>query len=245
VVDIALSFAALLPMLVVDLFADRLVTIAPVRRRLLQSFAGGIAAAYVFLLILPKLAYQQALLEQAASDWMLIEYFYHHAYFLALAGFVASYLMNVLADETNLSVPRNMRGVALVVGFGTYSALIGEMVAAQELRPIPLALFSMALTLHLVGLDLSIQGRLSRSWNWMRVVLATCLFVGWLLGLVSTIPPAIHALVSAFLAGAIIILVVLIELPQKRRPAAFVSGALTFAALLKLSLYLTDTSGGV
>jgi hypothetical protein len=138
-----------------------------------------------------------------------------------------------------------MRGSVLVVGLGVYSGLIGEMVAAQESRPLPLALFSIALTLHLLGLNLSLYEHLSRSWNWLSTLLATCLFLGWLVGLVSSIPPPIHALVSAYLAGGIIILVVLIELPEERRPGAFIAGALTFTALLKLSLYQAGAGGGV
>ena len=244
-VDIALSFAALLPLLAANLFAGRLASIAPVSRRRLSSFAGGVAAAYVFLLVLPKLALQQALMEEAASDWPLIEYFYHHAYVMALAGFVTYYLVNTMAQATDASVPRSMRGAVLVVGFGAYSGLIGDVIAAQEPRLLPLGLFSIALTLHLLGLDLSVYRHLSRSWSWLRKLLSMCLFLGWLVGLLSPIPPAIHALVSAWLAGGIIILVVLVELPEKRRPGAFVAGALTFAVLLGLSLSLTGVEGGV
>jgi hypothetical protein len=232
VVDTALSFAALLPLLVANRFAGRLASIAPASQRRLSSFAGGVASAYVFLLVLPKLADQQALLEQATSGWPLIDYFYHHAYAVALAGFVTYYLVNWITDTTDATVPRNMRGAVLVLGFGAYSALIGDLIAAQESRPFALALFSIALTLHLIGLDLSVYHHLSRSWNWLRLVL-------------SPIPPAIHALVSAWLAGGIIILVVLVELPEKRRPGAFVAGALTFALLLRLSLSLTGVEGGV
>ena len=244
-VDTALSFAALLPLLAANLFAGRLASIAPASRRRLSSFAGGVAAAYVFLLVLPKLADQQDILERAASDWPLIEYLYHHAYLVALAGFVSYYLVNVLAQATDASVPRSMRGAVLVVGLGAYSALIGDLIAAQDPQPLPLALFSTALTFHLVGLNLAVYGHLSRSWKWLRGLLLTFLFLGWLVGLVSPIPPLVHSLVSAWIAGGIIILVVLIELPKERRPGAFVAGALTFAALLKLNLYLTGVEGGV
>jgi hypothetical protein len=153
--------------------------------------------------------------------------------------------VNVLAQMADVSVPRNLSGAVLVVGFGAYSGLIGDLVAAQDPDVIPLALFSTALSLHLVGLNLSIHGRLSRSWNWLRVLLSACLLGGWLVGRMSPIPAAIHALVSAWLAGGIIILVVLIELPEKRRPGAFVLGALTFAALLNLNLYLSGAAAGV
>jgi hypothetical protein len=244
-VDIALSFAALVPMLAASLFADRLASVAPDRRGRLSSFAGGLAAAYIFLVVLPKLADQQAILGRAVSDSPLTEYFYHHAYLVALAGFMTYYLVNVLAQAADTSVPRDTRGFVLVVGMCVYSGLIGDMVATHESRPLPLALFSTALALHLLGLNLSLHEHLSRSWNWLRTLLSTSLFLGWLVGVVSPISPPIHALVSAYLAGGIVILVVLIELPEKRRPGAFIAGALTFAVLLKLSLYLTGVEGGV
>ena len=164
--------------MLVNLFADRLASIAPARRRRLRSFAGGLAAAYVFLLVLPKLADQQDILERAASDWPLIEYLYHHAYLVALAGFVSYYLVNVLAQATDASVPRSMRGAVLVVGLGAYSALIGDLIAAQDPQPLPLALFSTALTFHLIGLNLAVYGHLSRSWKWLRALLLTFLFLG-------------------------------------------------------------------
>ena len=93
---------------------------------------------------------------------------------------------------------------------------------------------SVALTLHLVGVNLAVYRHLTRSWHWLRISLPAFLLLGWLMGL--QIPPAIHALVSAWLAGGIIVLVVLIELPEERRPGVFLAGALTFAALLRVTL---------
>ena len=143
-IDIALSFAALLPMLAANLFAARLASIAPHRQGRLSSFAGGVAAAYIFLVVLPKLSDQQVILGRAVSDSPLTEYFYHHAYLVALAGFVTYYLVNVLAQAADTSVSRNMRGFLLVVGLGVYTGLIGEMVAAQELGPLPLAVLKLS-----------------------------------------------------------------------------------------------------
>lgn len=243
--DTALSFVALLPLLVASLLAHRLAGLETESRRRLSSFAGGVAAAYVFLLVLPKLAEQQTLLERAVSEWMVIEYFYHHAYVVALIGFTAYYLVNALAKAAETGVPRTARGAALVISFGAYFALIGDLVAAQPERPLSLAVFSLALTLHIVGLNLSISRYLLLSWRWLGGLLTAFLFLGWLVGRASPIPAAMHALVSAWLAGGIIILVVLIELPEQRRPGAFVAGAATFAVLLKLNLFLTGSTGGV
>lgn len=243
--EFTLSFAAILPILAANLFADRLASTGLARRRRLSSFSGGLAAAYVFLLVLPKLADQQAVLERTTSEWPLVEYFYHHAYLMGLAGFATYYLVDVLAEDAVARVPRGLRGVVLVLGFGVYMFLIGDLVAAQASRPLPLALFSTALALHLLGLNLSLYAHLSLSWSWLRVWFSTCLLLGWLVGFAGSVPQPMHALVSAWLAGGIIVLVVLTELPATRRPGAFLAGILAFAALLKLSLYLTGAEGGV
>ena len=103
----------------------------------------------------------------------------------------------------------------------------------------------MALTLHVIGLHLLLFEKVHRSWPWLRLVLGASLGIGWLVGISGLVPPASHALLSAGLAGGIIINVVLNELPGERRPRTFLAGILTFTTLLKLSLYLTGTEGAV
>jgi len=243
--DLVLNLLALLPLLLVTQLADRLARLPAERRLPLKSFSGGVAAAYVFLLVLPKLVEQQDLLERAVSELPLVEYLYHHAYLLALGGFMTYYLVNLLAEGADVSVPRSWRGVVLLVGLCAYMALIGDLIGSQDPQPLPLALFSAALTFHMLGLDLAVYGRLMQSWRWLRALLSVSLLLGWLISVASALPPAVHALVSAWLAGGIIILVVLVELPTERRPLPFLAGALTFAALLKLNLLLTGVEGGV
>jgi hypothetical protein len=66
---------------------------------------GGIAVSYVFLMALPKLASMQVVLEATTTNLPFVEYFYHHAYLVALLGFVAYYLVSVMTESAGGSVP--------------------------------------------------------------------------------------------------------------------------------------------
>ncbi len=241
----AAKLTALLAMLSVHAFAHRLGALATERRRALSSFAGGVAAAYVFLMVLPKLASQQAMLEAASSEWPLVAYLYHHAYLVGLGGFVAYYMLNTLTQPEDDATLRSTSGLLTVAGLVLYCALIGDLVGAQQSQPLPLALFAAALTLHLIGIDLAVYEGLPRSWRWLRVALAGALTAGWSVGFLDLVPPVAHAVLSAWLGGSVIIHVVLLELPEERRPRVFVAGIAAFTGLMKLTLVLTDTEGAV
>ena len=239
------KLVALLALLATHAFAHRLAALPRERQRGLGSFAGGVAAAYVFLLVLPKLADQQATLEAATSEWELVEDLYHHAYLLALVGFVLYYLLDLGRRTRSSSIPITPLGLFAVLGFVLYSGMIGDLVGAYRGRILSLVLFASGLLLHLVGLHLALQENVPRSWPWLRVVLGGSLFAGWSVGVLGFMPPVSHALLSAWLAGGIIIHVVLLEIPSQRRPGAFLLGALVFTALMKLTLIATGEEGAV
>ena len=245
--DVLVKALAVLPLVAAHLFADRLRALAPEARLRFSSFAAGAAAAYVFLLVLPKLADQQQLFERATSAWPPLEYLYHHAYLGALAGFATYYLVNVLAQYTDEALLRagRVRGLVVVAGLCAYSAVLGDLVATVQPDVLPSALLSVALALHLLGMDFDVYKRLSRSWSWLRPLLVASLLLGWIVGAAGVMPPVTNALLSAWLAGGIILHVVALELPEERRAWAFFSGVLTFAVLYKAALTLLGREGGV
>jgi len=58
-----------------------------------HSFAGGVAVSYVFVYTLPKLSKMQAVLFSSA-DSGLFGFLEHHAYLVALSGFVVYYALD-------------------------------------------------------------------------------------------------------------------------------------------------------
>ena len=82
-------------------------------------------------------------------------------------------------------------------------------------------------------------------WKWLRWLLVASLFAGWLVGDLFSASLGISALLSAWIAGSIIIHVVMIELPETRSPFSFVAGILVFALLLKMYLKMGGIDGGI
>ena len=166
------------------------------------SLSGGAAVAYVFAHLLPKLAQKQEILLNA-SDTGLYGLLEHHAYLVALAGFVGYYGIGraaVFAKAHVLPVQ--------VVGFAAYSVLIGYLVA-DSLSFVPLALVTIAMILHFLGTDHGLRHHYDAVYDRViRWVLALSIFVGWGIGLVTEVAETTVALWFAFLAGGIVINVI-------------------------------------
>lgn len=245
-IDIVLNLFALLLMVSAYLLAGQLGRLKPEMSTAFASFSGGVASAYVFLFILPKLASQQEILEQATSSWPLIDYLYHHAYIVAMIGFVSYYLTNMMSYVKQNDAPFDNRGKFGLYMLALYAALMGEMASLQmSVTGVSSLLLTLALFLHLLGLNYLLSNHIRKSWDWMRWLLAGSLLAGWVFGTIVTVSTATSALLSAWMAGSIIIHVVMIELPEKRKPGAFVFGVLVFLVLLKLYLNMQGLEGGI
>lgn len=192
------------------------------------SLSGGAAAAYVFAYLLPKLAKKQEVLLNA-NDSGLYGFLEHHAYLVALAGFVIYYGIGraaVFAKTQILSVQ--------VAGFVGYSVLVGYLVAdAPSLAP--LALITIAMILHFLGTDHGLLHKYVALYDRViRWLLALSILVGWTIGAATEIADTTVALWFAFLAGGIIINVIEEELPSERhgRFWPFLAGAAAFTLLV-------------
>ncbi len=192
------------------------------------SLSGGAAVAYVFAHLLPKLAQkQEALLN--ASDSGLYGFLEHHAYLVALAGFVVYYGIGraaVFAKTHVLSVQ--------VAGFAGYSLLIGYLVADSS-GLVALALITLAMILHFLGMDHGLLHKYVALYDRViRWLLALSILVGWTIGVSTNISDTTVALWLAFLAGGIIINVIEEELPSERhgRFWPFLAGVMVFTILV-------------
>ncbi len=228
---------------VVHLFVVRLRLPDEPQRSVWLSAAGGGAAAYVFVYVLPKLAAKQQVLLQAI-DTGLYGFLEHHAYLVALAGFLVYYgldraiaYMGVFpGNGTQSNFSRLLALCSQVVGFAAYNVLCGYlMVHPPTAEFIPLGLFTLALALHFLSTDHGLRHHNVAVYD--RVigpVLAASTFVGWGYGMVTQISDRTVALWFAFLAGGIIINVIKEELPSEQhgRFWPFLAGVIAYTALV-------------
>ncbi|MDJ0840869.1 MAG: hypothetical protein QNK37_30435 [Acidobacteriota bacterium] len=235
-----MQILALVLLCLVHLFVGRLHFLH--RGKSWLSFSGGAAAAYVFVYILPKLGYQQLILSGAAPAGGWLGYLQHHAYLVAFLGFLVYFGASRAGqcvepvDRTppeGLSHPLDILHILSVV---LYALLVGYLVADYQ-RPgsAPIALATIALTMHFVGSDHVVAQRYGRLYDrFIRWSLVGATIAGACIGVLTTLRPTIVALWFAFLAGAIIIIVLEEELPEGDHGDFwwFFAGAVFFSVLI-------------
>jgi len=245
-----LSLASVSLLMLVHLLVGRMHFLEQERWR---SVGAGIAISYVFLDVLPHLSSKQYVLQDTVGTGFGA-FLEHHAYLLALAGFVLYFgLANVAkmsrASQTVMVGPCRPHPVVhiLVLALAAYSFLIGYLIGEQpDHRYESVLIFAFAMTIHMAGVDHMVREHYPEFYDRIfRYVLATATFAGWLLGIVTTVPDIIFALVFSFVAGAIIVVAFLYELPVVmggRRYWLFVVGITSFSALLLIYEALTKVT---
>ena len=218
---VLLQILALVLLCLVHVFVGRLHFLHPGKTWI--SFSAGAAAAYVFVYLLPKLGYQQLILSGAAPASGWLGYLQHHAYLVAFLGFLVYYGASRASQAVQTSEGQTPREdfahplqILHILSVVLYALLGGYLVADYQ-RPgaTPIALATIALTLHFVGSDHVVAQRYGGLYDpLIRWLLVGATIVGACIGALTTLRPTIVALWFAFLAGAILINVLEEELPE-------------------------------
>lgn len=242
---IALVLAAL------HLLAPRIRRLPGVPEAATGSFAGGLAVAYVFLHLLPDVAEGNEAVGEALGQVFRPTPLSDLGIFLvALAGFTAFYGLERLADRTGASTPvraaenRPAEAPAGVyrlhlASFMVYNALITYTMVLRLRTGVAFALlFTVAMGLHFVLTDRGLEERYPRQFSIRgRLTLAAALLAGWVLSAVFAPSSAlVVALLTALLAGSILLNVFKEEIPSGRRSSFswFVIGLVVYSGLLAL-----------
>ena len=241
------SFVGVLLIVTVHLLAGRMHFLDR-RNGAALDFLAGIAMGYVFVDILPHLAGKQSKFDEGGYGFLQ-----HHIYILALAGFL-TYLALILLDEKRRKsasgenfgwgpapLPVKMEAVSLAC----YAFIVGYMLAEQPTHRIePALVFAAAMAAHFIGLDHLFHRRYPRLYvGFERYLLTAGLLLGWLLGLFVEMPIVPYAATFAFLAGGIIIVTVIFELPRvtsAKRYWSFCGGAAAFTLAVLVLEFVRD-----
>jgi hypothetical protein len=218
---------------------------AMVRPRTAISIGAGASTAYVFVHMLPELseAGEAFVAATAHRDLPLPEL---RIYGAALAGFLLFYGLENLVTWSRESARgrgeerQAPRPVVLlhIGGFAAYVALVGYlMVRGVTDRPVPLALYAVAMGLHFLGVDHALRREHGTAYDrGGRFVLAAAALAGWAIGAVTELsrPAVITGL--GIVSGGVVMNSMIMELPGEKdgRFWPFLAGAMSYAALLAL-----------
>jgi len=258
---VAAALVSVLLLAGLHLLAPRIRRLPGVPEYASASFAGGIAVAYVFLHLLPELADgNQELREVLGEEGEASPLLGLEVFLVALVGFAVFYGLERLAERSR---QESLAGAApggagrgrdqrvAVPGTGSrqvfrlhlasylvYNGIIAYSLPLSYRTDVWFAvLFTVAMALHFVLTDRGLEEHYgSRFDRWPpRLLLAGALVLGWLLAAIfAPTGSLVVTLLTAFLAGSILLNVFKEELPSTRRShyGWFVGGLSAYAVLL-------------
>jgi hypothetical protein len=123
------------------------------------------------------------------------------------------------------------------ISLAGYSFLIGYLLSEQITHRLePPILFGLTMAIHFAGLDHLTRGHFPKLYDGaLRYALAASVLVGWIAGVVLEVAGASLDLWYSFLAGGIIVIAAVYELPHvhtRKQYWAFVAGAGIFSLLI-------------
>ena len=181
-----------------------------------SSAAAGIGIAYAFLVLLPKLASAQSVL-QAVSEPGLYGFLVHHAYLVALVGLIIYYGMDVAVENVLVLADRRVwRPAVKLLVYAHAGSLMGYYLLVSYLMSqqsdgslvgyFSLFLFAAAMILHYATIDLGLRRKYGGLYDrYIRWVFVVASIAGCLLAMISKIPYTALALLNSLFAGALLV----------------------------------------
>lgn len=229
-----ISFTSILIFALIHLFASKMHFLENTFHRRFLSACSGIAISYVFVDLLPHLCSNDLLVRSKG----FFPYIERHVFLLALIGFLLFFTVERASFKH--------KKAALKLSLASYSLLnflVGYAVADKDDPDIrPLFLFTIAMGLHYFVVDFSQSKKHGKEYDQTsKWILVGSLFLGWLLGEKVTISETAVALISAFIAGGMMMNVIRHELPKENpnHLGAFILSALLYSGIL---LFIGTTS---
>ena len=240
-----LSLSFVIGFVLIHIFSKRMKLLSAVPRSRLLSMAGGISVAYVFLHLLPELGVFQKELEGHVENesWSFLE---SHIYLVAMLGLIIFYgLEQMVKSSKRRQADIREEGVEAGVfwvhigSFTLYNALIGYLLIREHYESAwGMLFFFIAMGVHFITNDKALRAAHKEEYDrYGRWLLAAAILIGWVFGLLSEVSELTVSILTALLAGGIILNVMKEELPEERE-SSFVSFCLGIAGYSVLLLIL-------
>jgi hypothetical protein len=194
------------------------------REAMWMGIIGGVAACYVILYLLPKIGLINA--KMSGSNGTVVWYRDLTMYYVLLLGVIV-YLLMIHLNSRRTTGARIAALFDYVI-HGTYAFLLGYVfVELASTHPLANALVALVLGLHLLAMNHLLRSTRTQAYDRIvRWICALLLLAGTVAGLVTEIPDTVVSVVTAFLAGIIMVNVIVEELPlrHQNRVPWFVAG---------------------
>lgn len=238
---IFLSLLAAFGLALIHVFSGALRFLDRLPRSRWLSFAGGVAVTLVFLEIIPELGDSQETVAQALGK--VFGFAENHIYLIALLSLTIFYGVQRVVKRSRQrnreSAQQDHTGEgAFWLNIGVFTAknvVVGYLLLREERTLLGLLLFFAAIALEFTVSDRGLHEDHKGNYDGLgRWILAAAVLLGWGIGYITEIPELGLAILSAFLAGFIILNVLKEELPEERQSSfsAFALGVVVYAALL-------------
>lgn len=206
------------------------------------SVAGGISVAYVFMHLLPELKEYQEEFDQTFQGLKFLE---SHIYIIALVGLVIFYGLEQLAKNSKQkgkgtgTYKASFNVFWVHIGsFALYNAIIGYLLLRGEYQSEwGMLLYFVAMGIHFITNDKGLRATHKEDYDrYGRWILTLSITLGWITAVFTEVNVLVISILSAFLAGGVILNVMKEELPEERESSfpAFFSGILGYTMLLLL-----------
>lgn len=238
---ISLSLVFVIGFIFIHFFSKTMKFIKDSPRSRFLSIAGGIAVSYVFIHLMPELSKHQRVLEQL-GDKGIFHLFENHAYLIALLGLTIFYGLEKMVKNSKKEsgTKKSKTGVFWIhiTSFFVYNALIGYLLIRETYRSNwGMLFYFLAMAVHFVTNDHSLRKDHKEIYDHFgRWLLTLAILFGWMVGLFTELKEIYISILTAFLAGGIILNVLKEELPEERESSfvAFFLGLVSYSVLLLL-----------
>ena len=202
----------------------------------LLSGSAGISLAYVFVHMMPELSGAR----QTFVKWTSVPKVFDGmvVYFLALIGFLVFFSLDRFSKKARLA--QSEGGIPdfdiKVVGFAAYVCLVSYLLVNNlENSLLASATYAVAMAVHFLTFDHGFREEPGGGYHRRgHLMLAAAAPIGWVLGLLFSLPQDILALMLGFLSGGVIVNSMITELPDENtgRLWPFLAGSILYSLIL-------------